>query len=268
MEDLSTAVRIDELPPLQAIKTKIEDPPNDVEILAGPRQFNEKDELPEEYRELLIHLIYNHAENIDSQPYCDMIESQWQLAREQAPTKLDLMMMARFHYEELNHGHIFAKLLRGLAPDIEKYELRQYLFEHPRRSWLELAIHHYLASKVGVLQESEWQESSYAPLAQVSPKVLREERGHAGMGLRHLREALQRDSENYDRANELLVEWWPMSLDMFGRSDSTRNRRYRAWGLKKHTNEQLRTAFIADTRPQLQALGLTVPDDVSNRRYM
>jgi ring-1,2-phenylacetyl-CoA epoxidase subunit PaaA len=59
-----------------------------------------------------------------------------------------------------------------------------------------------------------------------------------------------------------------MTLDMFGASNSQRNKRYRAWGLKKHTNEQLRTAFIANTVPQIQALGLEVPDHFAGRRYL
>jgi ring-1,2-phenylacetyl-CoA epoxidase subunit PaaA len=62
--------------------------------------------------------------------------------------------------------------------------------------------------------------------------------------------------------------WWPMTLDMFGRTDSTRNKRYRAWGLKKHTNGQLREAFIEDTVPQIEALGLDVPDHLENRRFL
>lgn len=260
--------RVDELPDLEANKIRIEDPPDDVEILAGPRHFREGDDLPDEYRELVIKLIYNHAEILDSEPYREMIEAQWQLAREQAPTQLDLMMMARFHYEELNHGFIFSKILAGLGVNFEKFELRQYLFEHPKRDWLELAWHHFLASKVGVLQIVEWTDSSYEPIAAVVPRVFREERGHAGMGYRHLREWLRDHPGDKGRAQELLDVWWPMALDMFGRSDSTRNTRYRAWGLKKHTNAQLRQAFIDDTVPQIEALDLVVPDHLANRRYL
>jgi 1,2-phenylacetyl-CoA epoxidase catalytic subunit len=59
-----------------------------------------------------------------------------------------------------------------------------------------------------------------------------------------------------------------MALDMFGNSVSSRNERYRAWGLKKHTNAQLREAFIANTVPMVEALGLHVPDHLANRRYL
>lgn len=266
-EQVENQIRIDSLPAIEVNKIKVAEPPNDVEVLAGPRAFSAGDELPDEYRELLIKLIYNHAEILDSKPYAAMIESQWQLAQREAPSQLDLMMMARFHYEELNHGFIFSKILRDLGVDFENFELRQYLFEYDRQDWLDLSIHHFLASKVGVMQIAEWNDMSYAPVANVVPRVFREERGHAGMGYRHLREICATD-EGKSEANERMKVWWPMTLDMFGRSESTRNKRYRAWGLKKHTNAQLREAFIEDTVPQVEALGLDVPDHLENRRFL
>ncbi|MCS6920947.1 MAG: phenylacetate-CoA oxygenase subunit PaaI [Elioraea sp.] len=259
--------RIDSLPAIEFDAIPIGDPPRDVEILAGPRQFKEGDPLPDEYRELVIKLIYNHAEILDSKPYRDMIDSQWEVAKREAPTLRDLAMMARFHYEEINHGYIFSNILRGLGAKFEKFELRQYLFEYPKQTWLDLALHHFLASKVGVMQIAEWQDSSYEPIANVVPRVFREERGHAGMGYAHLREIVK-DPEKKAEAQEKLKIWWPMALDMFGNSHSARNRRYRAWGLKKHTNAQLREAFIANTVPQIEALGLRVPDHQANRRYL
>lgn len=260
-------IRIDSLPPLDFDSIPLADPPDDVEILAQPRQFGEGDDLPGEYRELLIKLIYNHAEILDSKPYRDMIDAQWEVAKREAPTLKDLAMMARFNYEELNHGYIFSNILRGLGGRFERFELRQYLFEFPKQTWLDLALHHFLASKVGVMQIAEWQDSSYAPLADVVPRVFREERGHAGMGYGHLQQ-LVRDPAKRAEAEEKLKVWWPMTLDMFGNTESQRNKRYRAWGLKKHTNGQLREAFIANTVPQLAALGLRVPDHLANRRYL
>jgi ring-1,2-phenylacetyl-CoA epoxidase subunit PaaA len=261
------AVRIDSLPPIHSDSIPVADPPDDVELLARPRQYKEGDDLPAEYRELLVKLIYNHAEILDSKPYRDMIDGQWEVAKREAPTLKDLAMMARFNYEEFNHGYIFSNILRGLGGKFEKFELRQYLFEFPKRTWLDLALHHFLASKVGVMQIAEWQDSSYAPIADVVPRVFREERGHAGMGYGHLQEIV-RDPAKRVEAGEKLKVWWPMTLDMFGNTQSQRNKRYRAWGLKKHTNGQLREAFIANTVPQLAALGLQVPDPLANRRYL
>jgi 1,2-phenylacetyl-CoA epoxidase catalytic subunit len=258
--------RIDSLPAIDMDSIPVAPPTDDIARLAGPRQFKEGDTLPAEYRELLVKLIYNHAEILDSKPYRDMIDSQWEVAKRESPTLKDLAMMARFNYEEFNHGYIFSNILNGLGGKFEKFELRQYLFEFPKQTWMDLALHHFLASKVGVMQIAEWADSSYEPIAQVVPRVFREERGHAGMGYAHLGE-LVRDPERRREAQEKLNVWWPMALDMFGNSNSARNKRYRAWGLKKNTNEQLREAFIANTVPQVEALGLVAPDHLANRRY-
>ena len=259
--------RIDSLPPIDMDSIPIADPPADLKVLASPRQFKEGDILPEEYRELLIKLIYNHAEILDSKPYRDMIDSQWEVAKREAPTLKDLDMMARFNYEEFNHGYIFSNILHGLGGKFEKFELRQYLFEFPKQTWMDLAVHHFLASKVGVMQIAEWADSSYEPIAQVVPRVFREERGHAGMGYAHLQDMVALP-EGRAQAQDKLDIWWPMALDMFGNSVSSRNERYRAWGLKKHTNAQLREAFIINTVPMVEALGLHVPDHLANRRYL
>jgi ring-1,2-phenylacetyl-CoA epoxidase subunit PaaA len=258
--------RIDALPPIDMDSIPVKAPADGVERLVNPRQFKEGDELPDEYRELLVKLIYNHAEILDSKPYRDMIDAQWEVAKREAPTLKDLAMMARFNYEEFNHGYIFSNILRGLGVTFEKFELRQYLFEYPKQTWMDLAFHHFLASKVGVMQIAEWADSSYEPVAQVVPRVFREERGHAGMGYIHLQQCLVSD-EARALAQERIKIWWPMALDMFGNSGSARNRRYRAWGLKKNTNEDLRDAFISNTVPQVEALGLKVPDHNANRRY-
>ncbi len=259
--------RMDSLPPIDMDSIPIAPIASDVEQLAGPRHYKEGDKLPEEYRELLVKLIYNHAEILDSKPYRDMIDNQWEVAKREAPTLKDMAMMARFHFEEFNHGYIFSNILRGVGGKFERFELRQYLFEFPKQTWMDLAFHHFLASKVGVMQIAEWSDSSYEPLTRVVPRVFREERGHAGMGYTHLAELL-RYGKNRHEAQEKLTVWWPMTLDMFGNTNSARNKRYRAWGLKKHTNGQLRDAFIANTVPQIEALGLKVPDHMANRRYL
>ncbi|WP_242418708.1 hypothetical protein [Frankia sp. CpI1-P] len=57
-------------------------------------------------------------------------------------------------------------------------------------------------------------------------------------------------------------------MDMFGRSDSEFSDAYVRWGLRKLNNAQLRQQYIADTRPLLEELGITVPADTANRRFL
>jgi ring-1,2-phenylacetyl-CoA epoxidase subunit PaaA len=55
--------------------------------------------------------------------------------------------------------------------------------------------------------------------------------------------------------------WWP-SLMMFGPADgdSPNTRQSMEWGIKRHTNDELRQRFVDMTVPQAEALGVTLPD--------
>jgi len=55
--------------------------------------------------------------------------------------------------------------------------------------------------------------------------------------------------------------WWP-SLMMFGPpdNDSPNTEQSMAWGIKRHTNDELRQRFVDMTVPQAEALGVTLPD--------
>jgi ring-1,2-phenylacetyl-CoA epoxidase subunit PaaA len=56
--------------------------------------------------------------------------------------------------------------------------------------------------------------------------------------------------------------WWP-SLMMFGPPDdaSPNTAQSMAWGVKRHTNDELRQRFVDMTVPQADRLGVTLPDD-------
>jgi ring-1,2-phenylacetyl-CoA epoxidase subunit PaaA len=55
--------------------------------------------------------------------------------------------------------------------------------------------------------------------------------------------------------------WWP-ALMMFGPpdADSPNSARSIAWGIKRHSNDELRQRFVDMTVPQAVALGVTLPD--------
>jgi ring-1,2-phenylacetyl-CoA epoxidase subunit PaaA len=55
---------------------------------------------------------------------------------------------------------------------------------------------------------------------------------------------------------------------MFGKSDSKNSSQYVKWGIKAHTNAELRKKYIEDTVPLIQELGLDVPDHNANRRFL
>ena len=61
---------------------------------------------------------------------------------------------------------------------------------------------------------------------------------------------------------------WAMSLDLFGKSDSVRSEKYVEWGLRKYTNSEARKRFIDKMTPQLNAMGLQIPEDGKLRKFL
>jgi 1,2-phenylacetyl-CoA epoxidase catalytic subunit len=55
---------------------------------------------------------------------------------------------------------------------------------------------------------------------------------------------------------------------MVGRSASARAERYIEWGLKKRLNEEARRDYADEVRPILEEMGLVVPDETFDRRYL
>ena len=64
-------------------------------------------------------------------------------------------------------------------------------------------------------------------------------------------------------AQDALNRWWWPSLMMFGPPDanSTHSEQSMAWGIKRHSNDELRQRFVDMTVPQADVLGMRVPDD-------
>jgi 1,2-phenylacetyl-CoA epoxidase catalytic subunit len=124
-----------------------------------------------------------------------------------------------------------------------------------------------LTDRVGVYELGEWQTSSYGPMRRVSKQQVQDEKGHTALGYQNLKKICATE-DGKQRANALLVKWWPAALDMFGRSNSKRQWSYIKWGLRSETNEELRQRYISETRPLLDAIGLDVPDDKANRLFL
>jgi ring-1,2-phenylacetyl-CoA epoxidase subunit PaaA len=105
-------------------------------------------------------------------------------------------------------------------------------------------------------------------LEEILPKIVKEEMSHIGYGESKTAEMALKGGESKQKAQRAVDFWYVKALDMFGRSDSTRDQRYIYWGLKRRTNAQAREEFIREVNPLIQKLGLAVPDRLEGRRYL
>jgi ring-1,2-phenylacetyl-CoA epoxidase subunit PaaA len=237
---------------------------------AEPRVWKRNDPaMPDEFRQMLVKLLLNeHLENNGNPEYRKILANIANAGLRFAPHGRAMEIEAEIVRQEVGHGQIVADLLEGLGVDPnQSMPIKQYAFHIPLEDWVDLAWFHALIDRVGLYVGIEWTGSPYEPLAMVSPQLEADEEFHTKAGFLHLNEICA-TPQGKAAVQERLKKWWPAALDMFGRSSSVNSPVYVKWGIKMHTNEQLRQQYIAGAVPEIVKLGLEVPDNLANRRFL
>ena len=239
-----------------------------VSMTDQPRIYREGDEdMPEEFRTLLVRMLTHHLENSTNPNYTELLNKLWVAGMTHIPDEKLKVTYAKLMQQEVEHGVITARILRSLGHGPVDGEIQQYLFHLPIDSFCDLAFFNGLGDRVGCYIGETWEGVPYEPLLTVAERLHKDEVFHATFGMNNLRRVCS-TPEGLAEANERVKVWWPAALDMFGRSDSHFSDKYVKWGLRQKSNEELRQQYIADTRPMLEELGIEVPDDRANRRFL
>ncbi len=244
---------------------------SELQAAVQPR-FSGPEALPPEYRDLLVRML-----SIQSR-----IESEYMLAPDRtlikplalAPTPEDKAEYAAFWSDEVRHASYWMKLLQGLGVTVDDRFMSTpmpiYIFEmrDQAQDWIEYGLFSFFADRQGAYMGYEWVGCSYEPLAKIAERVYREELGHAAFGYSLIRRVLQRDPEQgRAQLEKYISKWYPAGLDMFGQSGSKRQHDYLRCGLRRRTNEEMRSAFIEEVNGLLTRLGIAIPDPAAGRRY-
>jgi len=234
----------------------------------GVRVYAEHDpEMPEEFSELLIRMLTHHLENSTNPHYTELLNKLWVAGMNCLPDEKLKVTYAKLMQQEVEHGAITARILEGLGVGPVTSPIKQYLFHLPIETYCDLAYFNGLGDRVGCYIGETWEGVPYEPLLTVAERLHKDEVFHATFGMSNLKR-LCATEEGLEEANEKIKTWWPAALDMFGRSDSEFSDVYVKWNLRKKNNEELRQQYIADTRPMLERIGIDVPDDNANRRFL
>jgi ring-1,2-phenylacetyl-CoA epoxidase subunit PaaA len=223
-----------------------------------------RDWMPDDYRKTLIRQIAQHAhsEIIGMQPEGNWITRAPSLRRK-------AVLMAKVQ-DEAGHGmylysacetlgtsrdELFGQLLRGK----QKYSS---IFNYPTLTWADVGAIGWLVDTAAITNQIPLTRCSYGPYARAMVRICREESFHQRQGFEILYTLSMGTRKQHEMAQDAVNRWWWPSVMMFGPPDdrSSHTEQSMAWNIKRFTNDELRQKFIDICAPQVDALGLTLPD--------
>ena len=220
--------------------------------------------MPDAYRKTLIRQIGQHAH---SEIVGMLPEGNW-ITR--APTLRRKAILLAKVQDEAGHGlylYSAAETLGCAREDLYQKMLdgqMKYssIFNYPTLSWADIGVIGWLVDGAAIVNQVALCRTSYGPYARAMVKICKEESFHQRQGF----EACMALAEGSEAQRQMLQDainrfWWP-ALMMFGPSDdnSPNSARSMAWKIKLHSNDELRQRFVDNTVPQVEILGMTVPD--------
>lgn len=233
-------------------------------VIAAGRRVEPRDQMPDGYRNTLIRQIAQHAhsEIIGMQPEGDWLTRAPSLRRK-------VILLAKVQ-DEAGHGlylysaaetlgadraDLTAKLLTGQ----QKYSS---IFNYPTRSYADVGVIGWLVDGAAICNQVPLCRSSYGPYARAMIRICKEESFHQRQGYELLLTMMRGTDEQRAMVQDAVDRWWWPALMMFGPPDnqSPNTAQSMAWGIKRHTNDELRQRFVDMTVPQGDVLGVGFPD--------
>ena len=233
-------------------------------VIARQERVEPRDWMPEEYRRTLIRQIAQHAhsEIIGMQP-----EGNW-ITR--APSLRRKAILLAKVQDEAGHGlYLYSasetlgvsreELTRLLLSGKQKYSS---IFNYPTLTYADVGAIGWLVDGAAICNQVPLCRTSYGPYGRAMIRICKEESFHQRQGYELLMTMMRGTDEQRAMVQDAVDRFWWPSLMMFGPpdTDSPHSAQSMAWGIKRHSNDELRQRFVDMTVPQAQALGVTLPD--------
>ncbi|MDT4891535.1 MAG: ring,2-phenylacetyl-CoA epoxidase subunit PaaA [Pseudonocardiales bacterium] len=232
--------------------------------IAHEHRVEPRDWMPDGYRKTMIRQIAQHAhsEIIGMQP-----EGNW-ITR--APSLRRKAILLAKVQDEAGHGMYLYSAAETLGADradltdklITGRQKYSSIFNYPTLTYADVGVIGWLVDGAAICNQVPLCRSSYGPYARAMIRICKEESFHQRQGYELLL-TMMRGTEAQQRMVQDATNrfWWP-SLMMFGPPDeaSTNTEQSMAWGIKRHTNDELRQRFVDMTVPQAEKLGVDLPD--------
>ncbi|WP_433710213.1 1,2-phenylacetyl-CoA epoxidase subunit PaaA [Nocardia sp. CA-084685] len=223
-----------------------------------------RDWMPEGYRATLVRQIAQHAhsEIIGMQP-----EGEW-ISR--APSLHRKAILIAKVQDEAGHGAYLysaaetlgmsrSELIQLLLDGKQKYST---IFNYPMPTWADVGVMGWLGDGAAIVNQVPLSRCSYGPYARAMVRVCKEESFHQRQGFDLVRAMMRGTDEQRAQVQDAVNRWWWPSLQLFGPpdSESSHSKQSMAWKIKRFSNDELRQRFVDQAVPQVEYLGLTVPD--------
>ncbi len=232
--------------------------------IAQDRRIEPRDWMPDGYRKTMIRQIAQHAhsEIIGMQP-----EGNW-ITR--APSLRRKAILLAKVQDEAGHGMYLYSAAETLGADradltgmlISGRQKYSSIFNYPTPSYADVGVIGWLVDGAAICNQVPLCRSSYGPYARAMIRICKEESFHQRQGYELLMTMMRGTAAQRAMVQESVERFWWPSLMMFGPPDdaSPNTAQSMAWGVKRHTNDELRQRFVDMTVPHGR-LGVTLPDD-------
>jgi ring-1,2-phenylacetyl-CoA epoxidase subunit PaaA len=234
------------------------------DTIAHDHRVEPRDWMPDAYRRTMIRQIAQHAhsEIIGMQP-----EGNW-ITR--APSLRRKAILLAKVQDEAGHGMYLYSAAETLGVDrteltdllISGRQKYSSIFNYPTLTYADVGVIGWLVDGAAICNQVPLCRSSYGPYARAMIRICKEESFHQRQGYELLMTMMRGTEEQRAMVQDATDRFWWPSLMMFGPPDdrSPNTARSMAWGIKRHTNDELRQRFVDMTVPQAEKLGVTLPD--------
>ena len=234
------------------------------ELIAHDQRIEPRDAMPDAYRATMVRQIAQHAhsEIIGMQP-----EGAW-ISR--APSLRRKAILLAKVQDEAGHGLYLYSATETLGVDradltqrlIDGKQKYSSIFNYPSLTYADVGVIGWLVDGAAICNQVPLCRASYGPYARAMVRICKEESFHQRQGYELLLTMMRGCREQREMVQDATNRWWWPSLMMFGPpdADSPNTEQSMRWGIKRHTNDELRQRFVDMTVPQAEALGVTLPD--------
>ncbi len=234
------------------------------QVLERGRRIEPRDWMPDAYRATMIRQIAQHAhsEIIGMQP-----EGNW-ITR--APSLRRKAILIAKVQDEAGHGMYLYSAAETLGADradltdklLHGRQKYSSIFNYPTLSYADVGVIGWLVDGAAICNQVPLCRSSYGPYARAMVRICKEESFHQRQGYELLMTMMRGTAAQRAMVQDATDRFWWPSLMMFGPPDdqSPNTALSMAWGIKRHTNDDLRQRFVDMTVPQAEKLGVTLPD--------